>query len=174
MAETDSALETRLVALEDRLAIFQLMASHPPAIDAGVKEYWAQTWTDDSWFDRGPQDPQAHSGNYSGIYGKETLLEEFMSPEIEANRAHGLAHLTTTPFLTLTGDYAIATNYTLVFGFENPGFGIRRLVANRWELVKDVSKTWRIKSRTLRLLDGDPDARRILRDGIWPAVVPSS
>jgi hypothetical protein len=162
-----AALEKRVRALEDRLAIYQLMMSHPPAIDSGARDFWARAWTKDGELDRGPPDPEAHSGNYQGTYDLATILKEMSGPEIQAARAAGLSHLTTIPYLTIKGATAVATNYTLVFGFDKSSFRIRRLVANRWDLVRDGGR-WKIKRRKLRLLDGSAEARQVLRDGIEP------
>jgi len=160
-----AALERRVRSLEDRLAIYQLMMSHPPAIDSGARDFWARAWTEDAELDRGVPDPEAHSGNYQGTYGLATILKEMSGPEIQAAREAGLSHLTTVPYLTVIGRTAVATNYTLVFSFDNGSFRIRRVVANRWDLVRD-SRRWKIKRRKLRLLDGSPEARDVLREGI--------
>jgi hypothetical protein len=164
-----ATLEERVHALEDRLEIYQLMMSHPPAVDGGATDFWARVWTDNAEFDRGLADPDAHSGNYEGSYGVETIIQEMSGPELQAAREAGLAHMTTVPYLTLNGDKAIATNYTLVFGYEKQGFRIRRLVANRWDLERHA-EGWKIKRRALRLLDGNKEARDILRQGVEASV----
>jgi hypothetical protein len=163
-------LEDRVRALEDRLAIYQLMMSHPPAVDGGATDVWAQAWTKDAEFDRGPPDPEAHSGNYEGSYGLDVIIKEMSGPEIQAAREAGLAHMTTVPYLIVAGDKATATNYTLVFGYEKQGFRIRRLVANRWNLERRADG-WKIRHRALRLLDGNKEARDILRQGVEAGIL---
>lgn len=169
MSEVDLArLQARVEALEDRLAIYQLMVSHPPAVDGGAIDRWAQAWTPDAEFDRGAPDPEAHSGDYAGTYGLDVILKEMSGSELETARDAGLAHMTTIPYLNVSADTAVATNYTFVLGYENPGFRIRRIVANRWDLERHTGK-WKIRKRTLRLLDGSKDARDLLRRGVETA-----
>lgn len=158
-------LERRLRALEDRLEIIQLMMSHPPAIDGRALAYWESALTADSTIDRGPPDPEKHSGDYKGEYGKKQIMQEVGGPDLQAAREKGLAHMTTVPFITLKGDAATAINYTHVLGFEGGSFRIRRVVANRWDLRRQKGR-WKIAKRTLRLMDGKPEAREILRRGV--------
>jgi hypothetical protein len=163
----NSDLQRRLRAVEDRLEIIQLMMSHPPAIDGRALGYWSAALTDDSTIDRGPPDPEKHSGDYKGEYGKKEIMEEVAGPELQASREKGLAHMTTVPYITIKGNEAVAINYTHVLGFENGSFRIRRVVANRWELRRQAAR-WKIRRRTMRLMDGKPEAREILRKGVEP------
>src|SRR5271156_4434208 len=48
-------LEQRVRVIEDRLEIYNLIASHPPSADTGAGDYTASVWTDDSVFDRGAE-----------------------------------------------------------------------------------------------------------------------
>jgi SnoaL-like protein len=165
VATKSSSLEKRLRAVEDRLEIIQLMMSHPPAIDGRALGYWESALTADSTIDRGPPDPEKHSGDWQGEYGKKQIMEEVGGPELQAAREKGLAHMTTVPFVTVKGDAATAINYTHVLGFESGSFRIRRVVANRWDLRREKAG-WKIRKRTLRLMDGKPEAREILRRGV--------
>ena len=56
MAE-GSLLEARIQAIEDRLDIYNLIASHPPSADTGASDYTASVWMEDGEFDRGSQFP---------------------------------------------------------------------------------------------------------------------
>src|SRR4051794_24124439 len=49
------SLEQRLRLIEDRLEIYNLIASHPPSADTGSGDYPASVWTDDGVFDRGAE-----------------------------------------------------------------------------------------------------------------------
>ena len=49
------ALEQRLRAIEDRLEIYNLIASHPPSADTGAKAYAEAVYTEDGVFDRGAE-----------------------------------------------------------------------------------------------------------------------
>ena len=71
----------------------------------------------------------------------------------------------TAPQITISGDNAVATGYTLMVGRDGAEFRIRRPTANRWEIVRDGSE-WKIKRRTLRLIDGSPAARELLGQAV--------
>jgi hypothetical protein len=48
-------LEQRVRRIEDRLEIYNLIASHPPSADTGAGDYTASVWTEESVFDRGAE-----------------------------------------------------------------------------------------------------------------------
>ena len=48
-----SSLEARLRDIEDRLEIYNLLASHPPSADTGADYYTRAIFTEDGVFDRG-------------------------------------------------------------------------------------------------------------------------
>ena len=48
----DDTLEGRLRAVEDKLAIFHLIASHPPAADTGSDVYYRDAFVPDGVIDR--------------------------------------------------------------------------------------------------------------------------
>src|ERR1700739_4409923 len=57
MPSSDSAtasLEERVRAIEDRLEIYNLIASHPPSADTGADYYTRAVYAEDGVFDRGP------------------------------------------------------------------------------------------------------------------------
>jgi hypothetical protein len=47
------------------------------------------------------------------------------------------------------------------------GYHIHRVVTNRWELVRTATG-WKIKRRSLRLVDGTEPSREILRETLAP------
>ena len=49
------SLEDRLRAIEDRLAIYTLIASHPPSADTAAANYPREVYVEDGVFDRGPK-----------------------------------------------------------------------------------------------------------------------
>jgi SnoaL-like domain len=163
-------LEQRLRAIEDRLAIYDLIAAHPPSADTGAGEYTASVWTDDGVFDRGAEFARPTGG--AAIAGISTSTEHRRAIE------QGIAHFTGLPYVRVTGDTAIAISYIqfLVpdrFGpmFEVPnhgssqGFHLHRVAANRWEFVRTAAG-WRISRRIVRSLDGSPAARELLRTAL--------
>jgi SnoaL-like domain len=164
------SLEDRLRAIEDRLEIYDLIASHPPSADTGGKDHIAASWVDDGVFDRG--------GNLSSPRGRDAISDQVLSPEHQAAIARGLAHFTGLPHVVIDGDSAIVTSYLQILvpqtqgdSVEVPnhgsskGFRVHRLTANRWELVR-TREGWKIKHRTLRPLDGSEGARQILQQAI--------
>ena len=56
-------LEERICRIEDRLEIYNLIASHPPSADTGAGDYTASVWTEDGVFDRGAEFPRP-SGSF--------------------------------------------------------------------------------------------------------------
>jgi hypothetical protein len=162
-----ASLEQRLLAVEDRLAIHQLIMSYPLAVDTRSLDHVGEVWTEDGVFDRGAADPHQHSGAFDGAYGKGNILNEVGSPQLQASREAGLAHIMTAPHITVDGDQAAATNYTVLVVGKGDDCRVRRPSANRWDLVR-VDGTWRIKRRTLRLIDGSNGSRDLFRKAFGP------
>ena len=168
----DSNLEQRLRMIEDRLEIYNLIASHPPSADIAAGDYTASVWTEDGVFDRGaefprPTDRMAIAGGSS-------------NPEHHRAIEQGIAHFSGLPYVRVTGDTAFAISYLQILvpdrvgpQFDVPnhgssrGFHVHRVSANRWEFVR-TEEGWKIKRRTLRPLDGSEPAREILRGALEP------
>lgn len=159
-------LEDRIREIEDRLEIYNLIASHPPSADTGSRAHVATAWTEDGTFDRGAEfgGPQRQSTSAGGLD----------NPEHMRAIGQGLAHFSGLPYVRITGDTAYAISYLQILvpdrvgpEFDVPnhgktrGFHVHRVSANRWDFVRS-STGWRIKSRRLRALDGSEGARDIL------------
>jgi hypothetical protein len=164
------SLEERVRAIEDRLEIYNVIASHPPSADTGGDVHIAESWVEDGVFDRGEALTSAR--------GREAIAKQVLGPEHQAAIARGLAHFTGLPHVAITGDTAVVTSYLAIIvpqtegnAVEVPnhgtskGFRIHRITANRWRLVR-TPQGWKIKHRTLRPLDGSEPAREILRHAI--------
>ncbi len=65
--QTTASLEDRIRAIEDRLEIYNLIASHPPSADTGGRDHIAACWVEDGVFDRGE--------NLSSPRGRDALAE---------------------------------------------------------------------------------------------------
>src|SRR5262245_1983510 len=89
---TPDALEDRLRAVEDTLAIYQLIASHPPAADTGTDRYYRDAFTSDGQIDLG--------GGKSAI-GNEAIAGIVKTPEHQAAIAGGLCHFAGLPRVDL-------------------------------------------------------------------------
>jgi hypothetical protein len=172
MVEQDLSLERRIRAIEDRLEICNLIASHPASADTGASHYAEAVYTEDGVFDRGP--------DLSGAVGNKAIAASLHSAGHQAAIAGGLAHFTGLPHVTINGDNAVVVSYLQILTpkksgepIEVPnhgasrGYHIHRVVTNRWDLARTPSG-WKIKRRTLRLVDGSEPSREILR-GALPA-----
>jgi hypothetical protein len=170
MTHNNLTLEARLRAVEDQLEIYNLIASHPPSADTGADSYAEAVYTEDGVFDRGP--------NLPGATGNKTIAASLKSPGHQAAIAGGLAHFTGLPHIAITGDIATVTSYLQILtpkqsgeAVEVPnhgasrGYHIHRIVTNRWDLVRTAAG-WKIKRRTLRLVDGSEPSREILRGAL--------
>jgi SnoaL-like domain len=169
-AHAPSALEHRLRAVEDRLEIYNLIASHPPSADTGAKAYAEAVYMEDGVFDRG-----AGLSSWSGNTSIGASLE---SEGHQAAIAGGLAHFTGLPHVTIDGDAATVISYLQILTPNKSGepvdvpnhgasrgYHIHRVVTNRWELKRTPSG-WKIQRRTLRLVDGSEPSREILRGAL--------
>lgn len=162
-------LAQRLALVEDRLAIYNLLASHPMSADGGIEAVLRGIYTEDATFDRGEA--------LHGALGIEKIVAFAQSPAHKAAIAGGLAHFNSPPMVELHGDTAYATNYIMLIfpdatGDErelpnhglSTGFRVHRVVANRWMLVREDGRWW-IKARSVSPLDGTEPALKILARG---------
>jgi hypothetical protein len=160
-------LEDRIREIEDRLEIYNLIASHPPSADTGVRDHVERAWTEDGEFDRGAE--------FGGPIRQHATAGGMANPEHRRAIEQGLAHFAGLPYVRVTGDTAFAISYLQILvpdrvgpEFDVPnhgktrGFHVHRVSANRWEFVR-TDKGWKIKRRHLRALDGGEAAREILR-----------
>ena len=167
----NDSLEDRVRAVEDKLAIFHLIASHPPAADTGTDRYYREAFVADGEMDL---------GGGKGARGNDTIGALVKTPEHQAAIAGGLCHFAGLPRVEIDGDSAVAISYLQIITPDRQaaprevsghgsttGFRIHRVGANRWEL-KRGKDGWKVVRRTLRPLDGTDDARALLRKAIAP------
>jgi len=170
MVEQKLTLEQRVRAIEDRLDIYNLIAGHPPSADTGATRYAEAVYTEDAVFDRGP--------DLSGAVGNKAIGANLQSAGHQAAIAGGLAHFTGLPHVTVKGDNATVVSYLQILTPKKSGepvdvpnhgasrgYHIHRVVTNRWDLVRTPAG-WKIKRRTLRLVDGSEPSREILRSAL--------
>jgi hypothetical protein len=115
-------LEERIRLIEDRLAIYNLIASHPPSADTGAGEYVASVWTEEGVFDRGAEFPRP-TGR-AAIAGGSSSAEHHRAIE------QGIAHFAGLPYVRVEGDTAFAISYLQILvpdrvgpTFEVPNHG---------------------------------------------------
>ena len=163
------SVEDRLRAVEDRLEIYNLIASHPPSADTGADYFTRVAYTADGVIDLG-------GGKTAD--GNEAAAAMVRTPGHQAAIAGGLAHFAGLPRIEIDGDRATVFSYLQILTphpsaepHEVPnhgvtkGFRIHRVGVNRWDLVRSASG-WKIKRRTLRALDGSEPARELLRGAL--------
>jgi hypothetical protein len=163
------SLDDRLRAVEDRLAIFHLIASHPPAADTGTDRYYREAFVADGEMDL---------GGGKGARGNDTIGALVKTPEHQAAIAGGLCHFAGLPRVEVDGDSAVAISYLQIITPDRQaaprevsghgsttGFRIHRVGANRWDLRRGKDG-WKVVRRTLRPLDGTDDAQALLRKAI--------
>ena len=168
MSET---LEDRLRAVEDRLAIYHLIASHPPAADTGNDTYYRDAFAADAVIDLGT----------NTATGNEAIASVVKTPEHRGAIAVGLCHFAGLPRVELNGDTAVAISYLQVLTPNkdaapqelsghgaSSGYRIHRLGANRWDL-KRTATGWKVVRRTYRMLDGNQEAPAMLRQATGAA-----
>jgi hypothetical protein len=133
------SLEDRIRAIEDRLEIYNLIASHPPSADTAGKDHIAASWVEDGVFDRGE--------NLSSPRGRDSIANQVRSADHQAAIERGLAHYTSLPHVAIEGDTATVTSYLQILVPQtqgdpvdipnhgsSKGFRVHRMTANRWEL----------------------------------------
>jgi hypothetical protein len=161
----NSTLEDRLRAVEDTLAIYHLIASHPPAADTGTEGYYRDAFMSDGVIDLGTKTAT----------GNDAIGAVVRTPEHQAAIAAGLCHFAGLPRVELHGDSAVAISYLQVLTpdreakpvelsghGQSSGYRIHRLGANRWDL-KRTQDGWKVARRAYRMLDGSDDAPKMLR-----------
>jgi SnoaL-like domain len=175
MAQTsvvdDRTLEQRIRAIEDRLEIYNLIATHPLSADTGADYFAEHVYAEDGVFDREP---------LSSASGNKAIAAGLNSVAHRAAIAGGLAHFTGLPQIALNGDEAVVTSYLQILTpnksaepVEVPnhgasrGYHVHRVVTNRWEFVR-TADGWKIKRRTLRLVDGSEGSRELLCQALRP------
>ena len=161
----NKTLEDRLRAVEDRLAIFHLIASHPPAADTGSDGYYRDAFTSDAVID----------------FGTKTATGGGQDARAPCAIAAGLCHFAGLPRVELDGDTAVAISYLQVLTPNkdakpqelsghgaSSGYRIHRLGANRWDL-KRTPGGWKVVRRAYRMLDGSDGAPAMLREATGAA-----
>ncbi|CDQ55896.1 TPA: nuclear transport factor 2 family protein [Klebsiella pneumoniae] len=167
---TSPDLETRLRIIEDKLAIYELIAAHPPSADSGHDDYTLSVYQENGIFDRGP--------TLDGAQGAQAIAAFIKRPEHNEAIRGGLAHFTGLPLVDLRGDSAVVTSYLMIVHLDqqgeprdlpnhgiSTGYRIHRTVVNRWELERHQGR-WKIIKRTLLPVDGSVHHQNLLRSGL--------
>jgi len=150
LAERFGALEARLRAVEDELALYRLMTSYGPAADSGDGTKASELWTEDGVYDAdGP-----------GVMDGRGAIVAMLSDEGHQSMVPGCAHLNHPVVIQLDGNRATAVGYSQVWRTDDGTHRVFRLAANKWEFAR-TDAGWRVVRRTNRRLDTQA-AREIL------------
>ncbi|MFT3966366.1 MAG: nuclear transport factor 2 family protein [Sphingobium sp.] len=151
------ALETRLRAAEDHLAILNLLNSYGPLVDSGSSEEAAGLWAAGGGYD--------FSGGMSGGTRLEAPAELVAMYESDGHKglvSTGVSHFTATPKISISGDAAEAVGYSFVILKEGDRWFVWRGAVNHWTLAR-TEAGWRIAERHNRTLDGSADSHATMR-----------
>jgi uncharacterized protein (TIGR02246 family) len=148
-----AALEHRLQAVEDELAIHRLIVRYGLAVDTGDAERTAAVFATDGVYDadvrlmrgRGEVADMVRSERHQGMVGR-------------------CAHQIGPAVVRVDGDRAVALGYSRVYLRGEDGIDVYRVSMNRWELERRAGE-WTIARRLTRLL-GHEDALAIFADGL--------
>ena len=144
-------IEQRLLELEDREAIRQVVSGYGYAVDGLNAEAVGSCYVDAGVY---------AVGDIGKMEGRETI-EAITRSHLELVHG-GCAHIATSPYIILDGDYAVATCHTMVNMHGENGFFIGRLSASRIDLARQDDGSWKITYRQNYMLNGDPAGSKLL------------
>ena len=160
------SIEDRLQRIEDFLEISNLIASHSPIFDSLAYELMVGMFTPDGvleWAQMGA----------SLVHERNSAFED----AVREAAAMGLAHLNTPPYVKLGKNTALAFSYVAVTVCDptaesitvpahgaGAGHRLYMIAANRWELIRSVDGSWKVRRRKLVLCDGSNAPRELQRE----------
>jgi hypothetical protein len=166
--ERSRSTEDRLQAVEDRLEIYNLIASHPPIVDSLSHELMSTMFTLDGVQERPPLGSIA-------MHNRDSTMEAAMQGAMRDAARMGLAHLTTLPYIKLGKNTAVAFSYVAVTVRDptaeavavpahgtGQGHRLFLIAANRWDLAR-TDGSWKIRRRKLIMCDGSEAPRELGR-----------
>ena len=153
MTTQNNSVETRLRALEDQQAIYQLVCGYGYSVDGCNADSVGECYVDDGVY---------AVGDMPSWVGREAIAA------ITRDAGHlklvgaGCAHMSSLPYIVIDGDRAVATCHTMVPMHGENGFFIGRLSASRLELARQKEGSWKFVHRQNYLLDGKPEGPALL------------
>ena len=150
-----AALEARLTQVEDQLALYQAITTYGPAVDSLTNDVAGDLWFEDGSYDIG--DPSF------AMNSREDIIAVMNAAGHGALVDQGCAHVMSTPLVGIAGDRAIGLGYHRLYRHTEAGYECYRLSVSRWDWIRDGS-SWRAEKRTHRLLDGNAEARALLKE----------
>lgn len=148
-----TTLEQRLQNAEDRLEIYQIVCGYGYSVDGLNPTAVGTLYAEDGIYAVG------HEGRFEGRAAVQAITQ---SPGHLDLVRQGVAHISTLPYVVITGDNAVATCHTMVAKNGDDGFAIWRLSASRIELRRNPEAGWEIVHRQNYMLQGDPAGSQLL------------
>ncbi len=144
------ALERRLAALEDELAVIRLVASYGPQVDSGRPDLAPRLMADNGIYD------------VMGVRMTTAQFEEMLSGgEHQGVVREGIAHVMGLPWVRVEGDKATAVNCTQLYHKVDDGYEVFRVAQNLWHCER-IGGQWKIVERFNRLIGEGDEARALL------------
>jgi hypothetical protein len=153
-----AALEARLQAAEDHLAILNLLNSYGPLVDSATAEAAGKLWVEGGGYNFGTPD-----GGTQRLVAPDGIADMYGWPGHLDLVNTGCSHLTATPKITVSGDQAQAVGYSFVVLREGERWYLWRAAINHWTLRR-TSEGWRIVERFNRTLNGSPESHETMRE----------
>jgi len=148
-----AALEARLGAVEDELAIHRLIVRYGLAVDTGNPDATAAVFAEDGVYD----------ADVRLMRGRDDVRDMVRSDRHQRMVGH-CAHQIGPAVVKIRGDTAVALGYSRVYLHGDAGIGIYRVSCNRWDLAKRDG-AWQIVHRKTRIL-GHAEAAGIFATGL--------
>jgi hypothetical protein len=149
----NTSVENRLRAIEDRLAIYQVICGYGYAVDGLNADVVGNSYQQDGVY---------AVGDIGSFEGRDRIAAITRDPGHLAYVKAGCAHMSTLPYLMIEGDRAVATCHTMVAMHGKDGFFIGRLSASRLELARQPDGRWQIVHRQNYMLDGNSRGSQLL------------
>ena len=150
LARRVDALEQRIGALEDELAIHRLIVRYGFAVDTGDSVATAALFTSDTVYD---------VDTTLVMHGREGVAAMVDGPRHQSLLPN-CAHTIGPAVVAVDGDRAVATAYSRIYKRDGETLALWRLSFNRFELERRDGR-WQIARRTTRLL-GHEEAQALL------------
>ena len=145
------ALEQRLRAVEDELAVHRTIVRYGFAVDIGDADRTAAVFAPDGIYD----------ADVRLMRGRDDVRDMVRS-ERHQNMVGRCAHQIGPAVVRIDGDRATALGYSRVYLKEDGGIGVYRVSYNHWQLERRRGE-WQIVHRRTRLL-GHAEAKAIFAD----------
>ena len=145
--------EERLQAVEDQLAIYQVITAYGYSVDGLNTDSVRDCYSEEGVY---------AVADIAAFQGRDQIANITKDPGHQGLVAAGCAHISTLPFVVIDGDEAVATCHTMVATHKESDFSIWRLSASRIQLARQQDGHWKIVHRQNYLLDGNPEAISLL------------